>query len=106
MAGNTGNLKLHKDWITWSREIKEYLLTIIGQDRVLLSYVIRESAAPDYAIELQPNYNFEKLSTNCVLLTGFNYKTYDREVHQLIHGFVQGETTDTWIKPKERKQYV
>ena len=50
MAGNTGNLKLHKDWITWSREIKEYLLTIIGQDRVLLSYVIRESAAPDYAI--------------------------------------------------------
>ena len=25
-------------------------------------------------------------------------------MHQLIHGFLQGETYKTWIKPKENKQ--
>ena len=77
---------------------------MIGQDGVPLSYVIRECAAPDYNVESQPNYNFEQLSINCVLLTGLTYKTDAREVHQLIHRFVQGETSDTWIKTKERKQ--
>ena len=37
-------------------------------------------------------------------LTGLIYKTDVREVYQLIHGFVQGETAETWIKTKERKQ--
>ena len=58
----------------------------------------------DYAIELQPDYNFEQLSINCVTLDGLTYKTYARKFYQLIHGFVQGETSETWINPKERKQ--
>ena len=37
-------------------------------------------------------------------LTGLNYKTYSRKVHKLIHGFVQGEISKTWINPKEKKQ--
>ena len=65
--------------------------------------MIRESAAPDYAIELKTNYEFEKLSINCVSLNGLTYKKYARKVHQLIHGFVQGETAETCINPKERK---
>jgi hypothetical protein len=32
------------------------------------------------------------------------YKTDARKVHQLIHGFAQGETAKTWIKPKEKRQ--
>ena len=66
--------------------------------------MIREFEALDYTIELQPDYDFEQLSTNCVPLTGLKYKTYARKVHQPIHGFVQGETAKTWTKPKENNQ--
>ena len=36
-------------------------------------------------------------------MTGLTYKTDARKVHQLIHGFVQGETAETWINLKEKK---
>ena len=39
-------------------------------------------------------------------LDGLNYKSDTRKVHQLIHGFVHGETAETWVNPKERKQDV
>ena len=32
------------------------------------------------------------------------YKTDIRKIHKLIHRFLQGETAETWINPKERKQ--
>ena len=83
------------DWLTWFRELTDYLLTILGQEGVTLSYVIRDSKAPDYMLELQPNHKFEKLSINCVLLTGLTYNKYARKVHKLIHGFLQGETAET-----------
>ena len=91
-AANPGKLKRHEDWITWYRALKNYLSDILGQYGVPLVYVIREFAAPDYAIESQPNYEFKQLSINCVPLIGLTYKTYSRKLHQLIHGFVQGET--------------
>ena len=37
-------------------------------------------------------------------MTSLTYKTYASKVQQRIHGFVQGETAETWIKPKERNQ--
>ena len=66
--------------------------------------MIRECAAPDYTIELQPDYDFEHLSINCVPLSGLTYKIDAEKVHQTIHGFVQVETADKWINTKERKQ--
>ena len=56
---NTGKLKRHNNCITWYRALKNYLSTIISRDRFPLSYVIRECAAIDYAIESQPDYSFE-----------------------------------------------
>ena len=32
------------------------------------------------------------------------YNTDVRKVYQLINGFVEGETVEKWIKPKERKK--
>ena len=55
-AANPGNLKWHKDWITWYRTLKNNLSDILGQYGVPLIYVIREFAEPDYAIESQPDY--------------------------------------------------
>ena len=66
--------------------------------------VIRESKAPDYTLELRPDYNFEKLSINCLMLIGLTYKTDARKVHQLMHGFTQGETSETWINTKWKRQ--
>ena len=66
--------------------------------------MIRESEAPDYAIESQPDYDFEQLSINCAPLTGLTYKIDSRKAYQLIHGFVQVEKAELWINPKERKQ--
>ena len=68
--------------------------------------MIRECTAPDYAIESQPDYNFEQLSINCLPLAGLTYKIDARKLNKLKHGFVQGETTETWIKTKESKQDV
>ena len=86
--------------------LKNYLSTILSQDGVLFIYMIRECASPDYAIELQPDYDFGQLSINCMSLTGLTYKKYARKVNQLIHGFVQDETAEKWIKTKKRKQDV
>ena len=61
--------------------------------------------APDYDRELQPDYDFNQLSINCVLLTGLTYNTDARKVNQLIHGFIQGETAETRTNPKETNQY-
>jgi hypothetical protein len=103
-ASDPGKLKRQKDWIAWSRGLRNYLSTMYGQDGVPLSYVIREDDAPDYAIESQPDFDFEQLTIDCAPLTGIVYKTDARKVHQLIHGFVQGETSETWIKPREKRQ--
>ena len=103
-AADPGKLKRQKEWIAWSRGLKNYLSTILGQDGVPLSYVIRENEQPDYDLESQADYDFESLAIDCAPLTGLVFKTDARKVHQLIHGFVQGETSETWIKPREKRQ--
>ena len=103
-AADPGKLKRQKEWTAWSRGLRNYLSTIHGQDGVPLSYVIRDEDDPDYAIEAEDDYDFEQLSIHCAPLTGLVFKTDARKVHQLIHGFVQGETAETWIKPKEKRQ--
>ena len=103
-AADPGKLKRQKDWTSWSRGLKNYLSTIPGQDGVPLSYVIRENDDPDYDLEEQIDHDFEQLTIDCAPLTGLVFKTDARKVHQLIHGFVQGEIAETWIKPKEKRQ--
>ena len=60
--------------------------------------------ATDYTIESQPDYNFDQFSINSVPLTGLTYKIDAGKVRQLIQGYVQGETKETWINPKERNK--
>jgi hypothetical protein len=103
-ASDPGKLKRQKEWLVWSRSLNNYLSTILGHDGVPLSYVIRENDEPDYEEEEEDDFDFEQLSIKCAPLVGVVYKTDARKVHQLIHGFVQGETAETWIKPKEKRQ--
>ena len=104
-VANPGKLKRYKEWITRYKALKNYLSNILGHEGVSLRYVIRYSVAPDYNIESQPDYDFKQLLINCVILIGMTYNTDARKVNQLIHGLVQCETAETWMKPKERKQY-
>jgi hypothetical protein len=69
-----------------------------------LSYIIRENDEPDYDEEDEEDFDLEQLSIKCAPSVGVFYKTDARKVHPLIHAFVQGETAETWIKPKEKMQ--
>ena len=80
------------------------MLTILGQNGVPFSYVIRESAAPDYAIELQPNYDSKQLFINCVAFNGLTYETDAIKVHQLIHAFVPLKPQRRGSIPKKRSK--
>jgi hypothetical protein len=103
-VSDPGNLKRQKDWLVWSLSLTNYLLTILGQEGVPLSYFIRENDEPDYKEEDEEDFDFEQLSIKCALLVGVFNKTDARKVHQLIYGFLQGETAKTWIKPTEKRQ--
>ena len=66
-----------------------------GTDPPPLSYVTRENPYPKYDGEDYEDYYFEQLYINCATLSGVVYKTDTRKVHQVIHGFLQGETSET-----------
>jgi hypothetical protein len=83
-----------------------YLSTILGQDGVPLSYLIRENDEPDYDDEDEEDFDFKQLSIKCAPLVGVFYKTDARKVHQLIHGFVQGETSEPGSSLKRKGRTV
>jgi hypothetical protein len=103
-AADPGKLKRQKEWTAWSAGLANYLSTIQGQDGVPLAYIIRDNTDPDYELEDEDDFDFEQLSINCAPLDGLVFQTDARKVHQLIHGFVQGETAETWIKATKKKQ--
>jgi hypothetical protein len=51
MASDPGKVKSQKDLLVWSCSLTNYLLTILGQDRVPLSYFIHENNDPGYKEE-------------------------------------------------------
>jgi hypothetical protein len=91
-----GKLKHPKDWLTFVSGL------IDGQGGVNLEYVLRLKDESAYSNE--EDGDFQQLTIACAPLVGEVYKADARKVHQMILGFVQGETTETWIKPKEKKQ--
>jgi hypothetical protein len=101
-ATEPGKLKRQKDWPTWIRALNNFLSTILGQDGVPLNYCIRDNEEADYSDE--DNGNFEQLSIKCTPLTGLVFDADALKVHQLVQGFVQGETAETWVKPHERRK--
>jgi hypothetical protein len=103
-TADPGKLKKAGSWIAWSRGLRNYLSTMQGRDGVPLSYIIRENELPDYSLESVAGFDFQSLSVDAAPLTGLNYTTDAKKVHQIIHGLVQGEIAETWIKPTERRQ--
>ena len=63
-AAELGKLKQQKDWTSWHGGLGNCVATIHGQDRVPLSHVIREEAAPNCTIKKETDCSFERLSTS------------------------------------------
>jgi Mg2+ and Co2+ transporter CorA len=84
--------------------LKNYLSTILGQDGVPLNYVIRDEEAPDYELEHEIDCDFEQLAVDCAPLTGTIFGADAKTVHQLIHGFIQGETAEIWTRSNARRK--
>jgi hypothetical protein len=97
-AADPGKCKGSKGWLVWSRALKNYLSTILGQDGVPLSYIIRDEEAPDYELEHEIFCDYEQLTVDCAPLSGTIFSADAKTVHQLIHGFIQGETAETWTR--------
>ena len=96
-------MKIQNEWIVWQRSLSNYLSNIMGQNGAPLIHVIHKNIEPSYNEEDEKAYGFEQLSINCAPLSVLIYNTDVGKVYQLIHGFLQGETAETWIKPRKKK---
>ena len=99
-ASDPGKLNQKMECIACSWSIRDYLSTILGNNGVLLSYVIRENPYPANNGEDDKDYGSENLSINCAPFSGILLKTDVHKVNQLIHVFAQGGTFETCIKPR------
>ncbi len=63
-----------------------------------MSYIIREEDAPDYELENEIDCDYEQLTVDCAPLTGTIFSADAKTVHQLTHGFIQGETAEVWTR--------
>ena len=79
-----GPLKSEKQWNEWITALVNYLSTIVGQDRVPLSYVIREKADPD------PDAVYDDFTQECIACAPLEGNAFDADkilVHQSIVSF-------------------
>ena len=76
------------------------LSTILGFNRVPLSYVVRENPDPTPKV----HDTFVQKCIACAPLSGPHFETDARRVHQLVTSFTQGEILEQWIKMHARKQ--
>ena len=74
--------------------------TILGVNRVPLSYVVREN--PETTPE--GHDTFVQKCIPCAPLSGPHFEADARRVHQLATPFTQGDISEHWIKMHARKQ--
>ena len=98
-----GNMNKKKEWIVLSKSLKNYLSTILGQNGSPLRCVIHENPDPNYDEKDDEAYDFEKFSNKCAPLCILICKTDARKLHQMIHVFLKGNYSKTWIKPRKEK---
>jgi hypothetical protein len=96
-----GKLKSMKDWPVWIHNLYNYLSTIPGHNGTPLCYLLRESDAPDYTNEA--TLDFLQLMILCTPMHGVGFREDASKLHHLIHGFVQGETAEAWLKANLKK---
>ena len=89
-----GPLKSEKQWNEWITALVNYLSTMVGQDGVPLSCVIREEADPD------PDAVCDDFTQECIACAPLEGNAFDADkisVHQSIVSFTTGHPSEKWI---------
>jgi hypothetical protein len=93
-AADPGKFKDERKWPEWEKSYINYLSVIPGVNGIPLSYVVRENETPGED-EVYASLN-ERMIYRAPL-EGQYYLADSRRVHQLLHGFLQGnENTESW----------
>jgi hypothetical protein len=100
-AANPGKVKDERKWPEWEKAFTNYLLVIPGVKGIPLSDVIRKNDNPTK----DPYYgSFNEQIISQTPLKGQYYKANARSVHNLIVGFVQGESLENGIQSIAKHQ--
>ena len=100
-AADPGKFKDERKWPEWEKAFVNYLSVIPGVNGIPLSYVVRENEAPEDGEEYA---SFMERMIKRTPLEGQYFLADSRRVHQLLHGFLQGEHTESWIRSIARYQ--
>lgn len=100
-AADPGKFKDERKWPEWEKAFTNYLSVIPGVNGIPLSYVVREQEIPTPGTEYA---TFNERMLNRAPLTGQYFVADTRRVHNLLTGFLQGETTDSWIRTIAKHQ--
>ena len=100
-AINPGKFKDERKWPEWERAFENYLSVIPGVNGAPLSYVIRETEVPAPGT-VYATHN--KRLINRAPLVGSYFIADTRRVHTLLSGFIQGKTSENWIRSIARFQ--
>jgi hypothetical protein len=98
-AADPGKFKDERKWHEWEKAFVNYLSVIPGVNGVPLSYVVREVADPDDDIEYD---TFQERMVARAPHRGPYFIADTRRVHNLVTSYLQGETTESWIRPIAR----
>jgi len=94
-VASPGPLVSELKWPDWEPQFTNYLSTIVGMNRIPLSYVIRENDAPN---RTGPYANFTEEYIECAPLSGVGYEADRSAVHQSLISFTSGQLSEDWIK--------
>lgn len=94
-AADPGKFKDERKWPEWEKSFVNYLSVIPGVNGVPLSYIVRQNEFP---AEDEMYSSFNERMIHRAPLDGQYYLADSRRVHQLLHGFLQGENTESWIR--------
>ena len=92
-----GPLESESKWHEWENKFENYLSTLLGVDKVPLSYVIRENDLPPPAGTVSYT-SFVDETIACTPLTGTFFEADSNTVHQAILSFTTGMPSEDWIK--------
>lgn len=98
-AADPGKFKDERKWHEWEQAFANYLSVIPGVNGIPLSYVIREEAEPLEGVEY---VSFTERMVSRAPHNGPYFMADSRRVHNLITGYLQGELTESWIRPLAR----
>jgi hypothetical protein len=100
-AADPGKFKDERKWPEWEKAFVNYLSVIPGVNGIPLAYVVREDSEP---AQDRVYASFNERMIHRAPLEGQYYLADTRRVHTLLHGYLQGENTESWIRSIARHQ--